>query len=325
MNSDYENERSFGSFIEIMEVLLCVNPEMVSESFYFFKDLIDFAGIYNVDLMMKNLLSNNEELISLHLYLKDNGFVKNIVKKIKNYRESGISDTRLGYLFYYLTLCSKNDYLAEQCLLPSSLSVILDFKNDDTNEVISKQWELISELNLNNLDNLIEILENAIALIEYSNECFFSYDEHIINFISKTLKFNPKLFQRINVDFLCCCIKKKILKNQNNTIAFKTINNLVLIGIRCKETQSTFINSFINFYIKIFLKTDNRISHSFSYNLLLKVSETCEYDWQLNEILQKEEKYNKVIRNDIQNVSSIMHKSYGQCLDYDEPISSPIL
>ena len=178
---------------------------------------------------------------------------------------------------------------------------------------------------LNYQDYLIEILENAIALIEYSNECFFSYDEHIINFISKTLKFNPKLFQRINVDFLCCCIKKKILKNQNNTIAFKTINNLVLIGIRCKETQSTFINSFINFYIKIFLKTDNRISHSFSYNLLLKVSETCEYDWQLNEILQKEEKYNKVIRNDIQNVSSIMHKSYGQCLDYDEPISSPIL
>lgn len=321
-----EWERSIGSFVEVMEVALCMHPEMVSESFCFFGELVDFAGVYSVDLVMCNFLSNAEELAPLHVHLKDSGFVRCIAERIGDCRALRVSDRHLASLFHYMLLCSRNDILGEDCVTPSALNVILKTDTDDSGEVRMRQWELIYELCMqNNVNIFVGLLESAIEVFDASGEAFLRCDEHIVNFITKILKFKPMAFLGTNIDLLCECLKMKIMHNQNNTIAFKAINQLVLVGIRCKETCATFINSFINFYLKLFRNTDNRIVHSFCSNLLIKISETCEYNYQLEKVLQDNQKYVKVMQRDIKNISSILHQSYGQDDDFDEPISSPII
>ncbi|OHT12691.1 hypothetical protein TRFO_17403 [Tritrichomonas foetus] len=300
--SDEITDLQISKLAEITEICVSTLPEYI-EYYSYITKFLKFTENENVTMTILNLLENNDDLITIHLYFDTIGFVSKVIKHIIDLRVCQIQGRRLGNLFLILKKCFMNEKLSEKCQSPSIIEIITDINSDDDPFVLKQQWELIYEMsNLpcfeKNDENLIEY---AISFISIDSlDFFYEYQVFAMDFLTKIFQQENSNSNHcagdkdtqyrkishntngslsiIDFEFLCNILKNVFKKFPNHTIALSSAVNLVISMLNCQESFEIAYRTFIPFFIKCI---DDQNDNNFTSN-----SDSASENTEVNDVSQ---------------------------------------
>ena len=341
-NADMNDEISYRQVSRLAEIAeLCIStlPEYI-ESFSFVTKLLKYCDNDIVTLSILNLLENDEELITIHLFFETSSFVSKIIKNIQDLKASNVHGYRLSNLYKILLKCLKNEQLSKECLTPSVLKVVGDFDENDEACVLKQQWELIFEISL--MSNFLfdaseydSICEKALLAIEPKSDSFYyEYQVFALDFIMNAIKDQrmsqggfganlKKILKPIDTHFnisyppLCNLIKRIFKQYPNHTLALTSAVDavIVLFNVNSSEKQAfnAIYSTFIPFFLNIVtdMKDENKILRIFAINAIKKVVNLGEINDVVSDKIENDDNFVGICNSTIYEFEKLKMKSYG--------------